>query len=108
MGGYPDGGILDPAMFPDWQRDYLQTLVARDLPTWGLPAKPQQTLRLLAMLGAVHGQALNASRRGRARPLDLKTVTSYCDFLEGAFLIRKLQPYHVSIRKRLVKTPKLF
>ena len=107
-GGFPDGGILSPSMFPEWQNDYIQTLAARDLPTWGLPAKPRQTLRLLAMLAAVHGQPFNASRLGSALSLDHKTITSYCDFLEGAFLIRRLQPYHANIRKRLVKTPKVF
>ena len=32
-GGYPDGGIQTPRMFPEWQEDYLDTLVTRDLPT---------------------------------------------------------------------------
>jgi hypothetical protein len=107
-GGYPDGGILNPAMFPEWQRDYLETLASRDLPTWGLPAKPQQTMRLLAMLAAVHGQPLNASQLGAALALDHKTVLSYCDFLEGAFLIRRLQPHFTNIKKRLVKRPRVF
>jgi len=107
-GGYPDGGILDPGMFPEWQQDYLETLVSRDLPTWGLPAKPRQTMRLLAMLAAVHGQPLNASQLGTALGLDHKTILSYCDFLEGAFLIRRLQPYFTNIKKRLVKTPRVF
>ncbi|MGH9382154.1 MAG: ATP-binding protein [Thermoanaerobaculia bacterium] len=107
-GGYPDGGILDPEMFPEWQHDYLDTLVSRDLPTWGLPAKPRQTLRLLAMLAAVHGQPLNASQLGSALALDHKTVLSYCDFLEGAFLIRRLPPYFTNIKKRLVRTPRIF
>lgn len=107
-GGYPDGGILDPEMFPEWQRDYLETLVTRDLPLWGLPARPRQTLRLLAMLAAVHGQPLNASQLGSALALDHKTVLSYCEFLEGAFLIRRLQPYSANVRKRLVKTPRVF
>ena len=48
-GGYPDGGILNPVMFPEWQRSCLDLLVSRDLPAWGLSAKPHQTLRLLAM-----------------------------------------------------------
>ncbi len=107
-GGFPDGGILEPKMFPQWQHDYLDTLVARDLPTWGLAAKPQQTLRLLAMLAAVHGQPLNASQLGTALALDHKTVLSYCDFLEGAFLVRRLQPYYTNISKRLVKRPRIF
>jgi hypothetical protein len=82
--------------------------VSRDLPTWGLPAKPRQTMRLLAMLAAVHGQPLNASQLGTALGLDHKTILSYCDFLEGAFLIRRLQPYFTNIKKRLVKTPRVF
>ena len=107
-GGYPDGGILDARMFPEWQEDYLETLATRDLPTWGLAAKPQQTMRLLAMLAAVHGQPLNASQLGAALAVNHKTVLSHCDFLEGAFLIRRVAPYSTNIKKRLVKRPRLY
>jgi predicted AAA+ superfamily ATPase len=107
-GGYPDGGILKPAMFPQWQDDYLEALATRDLPHWGLPAKPQQTLRLLHMLAALHGQPVNASQLGSSLALDHKTVVRYCDFLEGAFLIRRLQPCFSNITKRLVKTPRIY
>ena len=106
-GGYPDGGILTPDMFPEWQEDYIESLVTRDLPNWGLPAKPQLTMRLLAMLAAVHGQPLNASQLGASLALDHKTVVSYCDFLEAAFLIRRLQSYSTNITKRLVKSPRV-
>jgi len=107
-GGYPDGGILAPSMFPEWQESYLELLATRDLPTWGLAAKPKQTLRLLAMLAAVHGQPLNASQLGASMSLNHKTILSHSDFLEGAFLIRRLQPYSTNVRKRLVKTPRVF
>lgn len=106
-GGYPDGGILEPIMYPEWQDSYLEILAARDLPNWGLAAKPKQTLRLLAMLAAVHGLPLNASKIGSSMALDHKTILSHCDFLEGAFLIRRLQPYSANIKKRLVKTPRM-
>jgi predicted AAA+ superfamily ATPase len=65
-------------------------------------------MRLLAMLAAAHGQPLNASQLGKALSIDYKTVLSYCDFLEGAFLIRRLPPWFTNIRKRLVRTPRLF
>ncbi len=107
-GGYPDGGILIPRMFPEWQKDYLDMLATRDLPAWGLPGKPQRTMRLLAMLAAMHGQPLNGSQLGSSLALDHKTVLSHCDFLEGAFLIRRLQPYFTNARKRLVKTPRVY
>jgi predicted AAA+ superfamily ATPase len=83
-------------------------LVARDLPTWGLSAKPRQTMRLLAMLAALHGQPLNASQLGTSLALDHKTVLNHCDYLEGAFLIRRLQPHFTNMKKRLVKTPRVF
>ena len=107
-GGYPDGGVLVPAAFPQWQLDYLSLLVQRDLPAWGLPAKPQLTQRLLRMLAAVHGQSWNASNIGQSLGLNYKTVNGYMDYLEGAFLIRRLPAYHANIRKRLVKTPKVY
>jgi predicted AAA+ superfamily ATPase len=106
-GGYPDGGILEPQMFPEWQDSYLEMLATRDLPSWGLPAKPRQTMRLLAMLAAVHGLPLNASQIGSSMALDHKTVLSHCDFLEGAYLIRRLLPFSTNIRKRLVKMPRI-
>lgn len=107
-GGYPDGGILEVRMFPEWQQNYLEMLTTRDLPTWGLPAKPQQTMRLLAMLAANNGQPLNTSQLGASLSLDHKTILSYCDFLEGVFLIRRLAPYFTNIKKRLIKTPRIY
>ncbi|MBN2842182.1 MAG: DUF4143 domain-containing protein, partial [Sedimentisphaerales bacterium] len=107
-GGYPDGGISNAGLFPLWQKNYLEMLTTRDLPNWGMPAKPQQTIRLLAMLAACHGQAFNASGLGASLSLDYKTIQSYCDFLEGVFLIRRLAPYSANIGKRLIKSPKIY
>ncbi len=107
-GGYPDGGVLGARRFPQWQRDYLTLLAQRDLPAWGLPAKPQVTLRLLRMIAGVHAQAWNASQIGQSLGLSYHTVNSYLDYLEGAFLIRRLPPYHANVGKRLVKGPKVY
>jgi len=107
-GGYPDGGILKHGYYPQWGMDYLALLTQRDLPAWGLPAKPQVTDRLLRMLAALHGQSWNASQVGQSMGLSYKTVNSYLDYLEGAFLIRRLAPYQTNIRKRLVKSPKVY
>ena len=107
-GGYPDGGVLEPRQYPQWQLDYLSLLSQRDLPTWGLPAKPQTTDRLLRMLAALHGQVWNASRLGQSLGLSYHSVNSYLDYLVGSFLIRRLQPYQANIRKRLVKSPKVY
>ncbi len=107
-GGYPDGGVLGGGGFPRWQRDYLTLLAQRDLPAWGLPARPQVTLRLLRMLAAVNGQTWNATQIGQSLGLSYHTVDSYLDYLEGAFLIRRLPPWHANVGKRLVKRPKVY
>ncbi|MGD0770486.1 MAG: ATP-binding protein [Tepidisphaeraceae bacterium] len=107
-GGYPDGGVLGQARFPRWQDDYLALLAQRDLPNWGLTARPQTTARFLRMLAALHGQTWNASQLGSSMNLDGKTIGSYLDYLTGAFLVRRLPPYQGNIRKRLVKRPKVY
>jgi predicted AAA+ superfamily ATPase len=107
-GGYPDGGVLEPKRYPQWQRDYMALITQRDLPNWGLPAKPQTTSRLIRMIMAVHGQIWNASQIGQSLGLSFKTVNSYLDYLAGAFLVRRLPPFQANIRKRLVKSPKVY
>jgi hypothetical protein len=107
-GGFPDGGVLGSGAFPRWQEDYLQLLALRDLPQWGLSARSQTTLRLVRMLAAVHGQTWNASQLGKSLGLSYHTVDRYLDYLEGAFLVRRLPAYHGDLKKRLVKSPKVY
>ena len=107
-GGYPDGGILGKRAYPDWQKNYLTLLAQRDLPNWGLPARAQMTQRLLSMLAANHGREWNASQIGKSLGLSYHTVNHYLDYLEGAFLIRRLPPFYANIRKRLIKSPKVY
>ena len=107
-GGFPDGGVLGAKAFPSWQRDYLALMAQRDLPAWGLAARPQVTDRLLHMLAAVHGQPWNASALGQSLGLSYHTVNSHLDFLEGAYLVRRLSPWSGNLRKRLTRSPKVY
>ena len=107
-GGFPDGGVLGGGRFPKWQRDYVELLCARDLPNWGLPAKPTESMRLLRMLAAQHGQMWNASRLGTSLGLSYHTVQRWTDVLADAYLVRALEPSLPNIRKRLVRTPKVW
>ncbi len=107
-GGFPDGGVLRASRFPVWQRDYLALMAQRDLPAWGLPARPQVTDRLLHMLSIAHGQPWNASALGQSLGLSYHTVNGYLDYLEGAYLIRRLAPWSGNLRKRLTRSPKVY
>lgn len=107
-GGFPNGGILDKDMYPLWHSSYLQKLLYIDFENWGLTSPPKQTERLVRMLAASHGNMWNASQIGKSMGLTQQTINHYVDFLDGAFLVRKLQPYFTNIKKRLVKSPKLY
>ena len=108
-GGYPDI-LLAPTdrLANRRMNDFIQTYVERDLPALGLGASPNRVRTLLSMLVGVHANPLNISTLARSLSLSVPTIQNYLDFLENAFLIRRLAPYSVNIGKRLVKTPKLY
>jgi hypothetical protein len=108
LGGFPDGGVLGGDAYPVWQESYLRAMAERDLPLWGLPAKPMLTQRLFRMVAAEHGTILNLSKLGQSLGLSHHTVSACLDHLEGAFLIRRLPPFAANLRKRLVKAPRLY
>jgi predicted AAA+ superfamily ATPase len=51
---------------------------------------------------------LNAAALARALAVDGKTVASYLDLLVDLLLVRRLPPWHGNVRKRLVKSPKVY
>jgi uncharacterized protein len=107
-GGFPDGGILREGAFPSWQESYLTAMAQRDLPNWGLPARPAMTERLFRMLAAEQGAIVNWSKLGQSLGLSYHTVQSYLEHLEGAYLARLLPPFARNLRKRLVKAPRVY
>ena len=60
------------------------------------------------MIAHYHGQIWNGSEFGRAFGLAHTTVRRYLDLLESTFMVRCLQPWHANIRKRQVKSPKIY
>lgn len=67
------------------------------------------TLRnLWTMIAHIHGNVLNYSNLSRAMEVSSTTLKKYFDFLEHAFLIRQLKPYHSNVKKRIVKSPKIY
>lgn len=111
FGGFPDGGVLEPdqPVFPAWQNFFLSQMAQRDLPMWGLPAKPGITDRLMRLIAAVNGSPLNASQLGQSLGVSYHSVVSYLDFFESAFLIRRLRPFDArNFPKRLTKAPKIY
>ena len=91
-----------------WLNNFIKTYIERDLPQLGLSANSLLIRRLWEMLAWQSGNLINYSSIGNSLGLSNHTVNSYMDFLEGAFMIKRLPPYHFNIKKRLVKTPKIY
>ncbi|MDZ7900159.1 MAG: ATP-binding protein [Arcicella sp.] len=108
-GGFPDALLAPTDVISSlWFRGFVQTYIERDLPALGLPASPEMMRNMLRMLTNIQGGMLNYTDLSDSLNISLPTVKTYLDFLESAFLIRRLKPYHVNISKQLVKSPKLF
>lgn len=60
------------------------------------------------MLAHQQGGLLNAAALARALAVDGKTVATYLDLLVDLLLVRRLEPWHSNVRKRLVKSPKIY
>ena len=92
----------------NWRRDFIKTYLERDIPQFG-PRIPEETLRRFwTMLAHQQGGLLNAASLARSLAVDGKTVAAYLDLLVDLLLVRRLTPWHSNIRKRLVKSPKIY
>ena len=91
-----------------WRDGFIQTLLARDLPDLGSTI-PQATLRRFwTMLAHWHGQVWNGAEFGRAFGVSHTTVRRYLNLLTSVFVVRQLQPWFENIRKRQVRSPKVY
>ena len=60
------------------------------------------------MLAHSHGQILNSSGLAGSMGLSDKTIRSYIDILTSTFIIRQLQPWYENLKKRQVKSPRIY
>lgn len=91
-----------------WRKNFIQTLLERDLPQWGVRAPAVALWRFWSMLAHYHGQTWNAAEPARALGVSESTTRRYLDVLTDAFMVRQLQPWHANVRKRQVKAPKIY
>lgn len=108
-GGYPESylaetdnaGIL-------WRENFIRTFVERDIPRLGFQIPALQIRRLLSMCGYLQGQLLNSSKLGESLGVSHPTIRRYIDLLEQTFILRTIAPWMPNIKKRMVKSPKLY
>jgi predicted AAA+ superfamily ATPase len=109
-GGFPRAFLAESdAIFSDWMESYIRTYIQTDLSTlFGINLNPSITNKLWYMLAHLHGGMANIQDLSRSVGVTAPVINRYIDFLEGAFLVYKLQPWFSNAGKRLVKAPKIY
>ncbi|HFE65589.1 MAG TPA: ATP-binding protein [Caldithrix sp.] len=108
-GGFPEPFLIeDDEIREEWFNSFIMTYIERDLPNLGLKTSSPTMYRFLSMLAHSHGQLLNKSNLGKSLEMSVPMISRYIDFLENAFLVCQLKPFFVNLKKRLVKSPKVY
>jgi uncharacterized protein len=109
-GGFPQA-FLAPhdADFQDWAQAYVRSYIERDFSQlFGYNLNSALMERLWLMVAHAQGGVWNSESYARALGVTAPVVNRYLDFMEGAFLVRRLKPWFVNSQKRLVKSPKVY
>jgi len=108
-GGFPEPFLCqDDEIREEWHRSFISTYIERDLPMLGLNTSSLQLRKFLNMLSGIQGSVLNIQMLSRSMGVSSTTTIRYLDYLEKSFLIRRLPPFYINIKKRLVKSPKIY
>jgi predicted AAA+ superfamily ATPase len=108
-GGFPLSYLADSDEQSNfWRKNFSRDFLERDLRLLGFQILPQAMGRFWKMMAHYHGQNLNATELARSLGVSAPTVRHYLDILSGSFMLRQLQPWFENIKKRQVKSPKIY
>lgn len=108
-GGFPRSYLAQSdAVSFKWREDFIATFLERDLRRLGVMVAPESLRRLWMMIAHYHGQVAKHSDIGRSLGENHTTIRRHLDILEGALVLRQLQPWHENVGKRQVKSPKVY
>lgn len=108
-GGYPDSLLTsnDEESFI-WCEAFIKTYLERDVPQFGIRVPAMQLRKFWMMISHSHGQLWNASQIALSLGISSPTVRHYLDILTETYVVRQLLPYHPNLKKRLIKSPKVY
>jgi uncharacterized protein len=108
-GGFPLSYLSkDEELSVMWRQNYIKTFLERDIPNLGFSIPAAQLRKFWIMICHYHGGIFNASELGKSLGISYHTAKHYLEILEGTFMIRVLQPWYENLKKRQVKTPKIY
>ena len=88
--------------------NYFETYVERDLRHIIHIKNLSQFQKFVKMCAGRVGQILNLNSIGNDVGISHTTVREWMTILEASYVVFLLEPYHKNIKKRLIKSPKLY
>lgn len=107
VGGYPEALGRGSRLARKWHRQYLRSIIERDVREVSQARKGHELARLLEILALRNAQVFNVSNLAREIGLRRETVEHYVAVLERVFLVRRVLAWHRNTGKRLIKSPKI-
>ena len=88
--------------------DYFETYVERDVSRLANLRELGSFRTFVRLCAGRIGQLLNVSSLGSDAGVTRQTARDWLNLLEASYIAFQLQPYHANIRKRMVKSSKLY
>ncbi len=106
-GGYPEPLTRAPVRSRQWHRQYLRSIIDRDVQDVARVRDSHELGRLLELLALRSAGLLNTCNLANALGLHRSTVDHYIAVLERLFLVRRLPAWHRNPTRRLIRAPKV-
>ena len=109
-GGFPVALTLKRnSDIPFWYNNLIRSYTEKDMnELFGVSFSPVTIRNFWNMLAHHNGSVWNKETYARSLGITAPTVGRYLEYMEGAFLVTRLQPWFVNSKKRLVKAPKIY
>ena len=106
-GGYPEPLTRTPVRSRQWHRQYLRSIIDRDVRDVARVRDSHELGRLLELLALRSAGLLNTCNLANALGLHRSTVDHYIAVLERLFLVRRMPAWHRNPTRRLIRAPKV-
>lgn len=108
-GGFPRSFLApNEHLSREWRSNFIQTFLERDIPQLGITVPAVTLRRFWEMTAHLHGELWNHAKVAASLGVTGKTVAHYLDILENAYMIRRLPAFDANMKKRLVKSPRVY
>ena len=108
-GGFPESYLSEnDENSYKWRNAFISTFLERDIPNLGINISARTLRRFWTMLAHYHGQVINYSQIANSIQASDTAIRRYLDILENTYMVKVLAPWFENIKKRQVKSPKIY